>query len=305
MVTGVKVVANEIVKYNNRLNSIPLRRFKPKEMDLFFSIASRVYAKDTNEVEFSFEDLQELSRYGRHTERFVQDVQSTNQKLLQLTAAQDDGVTITGFVLFNSYVIDRKKETLTIRVNPEFKGIFNELSNWTRFALEQFASLKSGYSKTMFRLLKQFRTTGWRQLTMAEFRFLLDVPKSYKTGDIDKNVLKPIKAELPAMFEGLGIRKIRGGRGGKITGYSFEWQPEAANADDSTRGKIRGPQKRRVGHKKLRTPQPAWADPNYKAEPAKPTDPKTAAELQQQREQLQETRRKYQAETAAAAKGGK
>jgi hypothetical protein len=157
----------------------------------------------------------------------------------------------------------------------------------------------------MFRLLKQFRTTGWRQFTMDEFRYLLDVPESYRPTNIDQVVLKPIKAELPAMFKGLGIRKIRSGQGNKITGYSFEWQPEAANADDSTSGKIRGRQKRRVGHKKLRTPQPDWADPNYRSKPAKPTDPKTAAELQQQREQLQEARRKYQAETAAAAKGGK
>lgn len=298
-------MANEIVKYANRLNSIPFRRFKPREMDLFFAIASRVYNKGTEKVELTFDEIKRLSNYTQHGKTFIADLDRTFEKLLKMDGKTDDGVKLVRFLLFSYYEIDRDKRAVTIAVNVRFKEIFNELKNWTRFSLEQFASLKSGYSKTMFRLLKQFRTTGWRQFTMDEFRYLLDVPESYRPTNIDQVVLKPIKAELPAMFKGLVIRKIRSGQGNKITGYRLEWTPEAANADDSTSGKIRGPQKRHVGHKKRRTPQPAWADPNYKAEPAKPTDPATKEKLQKELAKLQEGRRKYQAETAAAAKGGK
>ncbi|HBM7088399.1 TPA: RepB family plasmid replication initiator protein, partial [Salmonella enterica] len=50
-------MANEIVKYENRLNHIPLRKFNSREMNLFFSIASRVREKGVDEIIFSFHDL--------------------------------------------------------------------------------------------------------------------------------------------------------------------------------------------------------------------------------------------------------
>ncbi|EKQ17363.1 MULTISPECIES: replication initiation protein [Lactobacillales] len=229
-------MSNEIVKYENRLNSIPLRRFNTREMNLFFSLASRLRDKGTNEIELSFTQLKSLSQYKDHGERFVEDLNRTYHKLLTLNAATDDGHRITAFVLFTKYVIDRDSETVNIAVNPEFKGLFNELSNWTRFSLEQFASLKSTYSKTMFRLLKQYRTVGFREFTMNDFRVLMDVPETYRPSEIDKRALKPIKEELASMFRGLSIRKIYKGRGGKVVGYRFTWKPEPKNANDFTDG---------------------------------------------------------------------
>ncbi|HCR4501442.1 TPA: replication initiation protein, partial [Enterococcus faecium] len=38
-------MANEIVKYEPELNTIPLRKFTPIEMNLFFSIVSRMRDK--------------------------------------------------------------------------------------------------------------------------------------------------------------------------------------------------------------------------------------------------------------------
>ncbi len=35
-------MSNEIVKYHHELNTIPLRKFTPVEMNLFFSIVSRM-----------------------------------------------------------------------------------------------------------------------------------------------------------------------------------------------------------------------------------------------------------------------
>ncbi|MEN2327668.1 MULTISPECIES: replication initiation protein [Lacticaseibacillus] len=238
-------MSNEIVKYENRLNSIPLRRFNTREMNLFFSLASRLRDQGTNEIELSFSQLKSLSQYKDHGERFVEDLNRTYHKLLTLNAATDDGHRITAFVLFTKYVIDRDNETVNIAVNPEFKGLFNELSNWTRFSLEQFASLKSTYSKTMFRLLKQYRTIGFREFTMNDFRILLDIPKTYRPSEIDKRALKPIKEELDSMFKGLSIRKIYKGRGGKVVGYRFTWKPEPKNANDFTSGQALSPSTRK------------------------------------------------------------
>lgn len=232
-------MANEIVKYENRLNHIPLRKFNSREMNLFFSIASRVREKGTDEITFSFHDLKKLSGYTERGEQFIKDLSSTYDKLLSINAWNDDGNTLTKFVAFTKYSIIRDKQLVIISVNPEFKGLFNQLKNWTRFNLEQFTNLDSTYSKTMFRLLKQYRTQGWAEFSKETFFDLLDIPKSYwnSPSNIDKFILKPIKEELTPLFKGLTIRKKYGkGRGKPVIGYRFTWKAEINHADDFSKG---------------------------------------------------------------------
>ncbi|ENZ6655175.1 replication initiation protein [Enterococcus hirae] len=233
-------MANEIVKYENRLNHIPLRKFNSREMNLFFSIGSRVREKGTDEITFSFHDLKKLSGYTERGEQFIKDLSSTYDKLLNINAWNDDGNTLTKFVAFTKYSIIRDKQRVIISVNPEFKGLFNQLKNWTRFNLEQFTNLDSTYSKTMFRLLKQYRTQGWAEFSKETFFDLLDIPKSYwnSPSNIDKFILKPIKEELTPLFKGLTIRKKYGkGRGKPVIGYRFTWKAEINHADDFSKGK--------------------------------------------------------------------
>ncbi|MGO3751587.1 MAG: replication initiation protein [Peptoniphilaceae bacterium] len=62
----------------------------------------------------------------------------------------------------------------------------------------------------MYRLLKQFKATGYAVFEIDNFRNLLDIPDSYKMGNIDQQVLKPIMSELPQFLKGLKINKIKG-----------------------------------------------------------------------------------------------
>ncbi|WP_200781735.1 RepB family plasmid replication initiator protein, partial [Enterococcus faecium] len=56
-------MANEIVKYEPELNTIPLRKFTPIEMNLFFSIVSRMRDKGNQKIRFYFSQLKDLSAY--------------------------------------------------------------------------------------------------------------------------------------------------------------------------------------------------------------------------------------------------
>ena len=225
-------MSNEIVKYGNALNSVAFRKFNAREMNLFFSIVSRMRDQGTNKVTFTFDELKKLSKYKQHGSMFRKDLESTYEKMLGLNMWYKEGNDSGAWVLFTGFTIKGDEETATISVNPELQSVLNKIANWTRFGLEQFAKLRSTYSKTMFRLLKQYRIVGRREFSMEEFRALLDVPKSYAVCDIDKVVLKPIKEELSPIFAGLSVRKKRGGRGGKVVGYIFTWKPEPKNKDD-------------------------------------------------------------------------
>ncbi|MEN3245523.1 replication initiation protein [Fructilactobacillus sanfranciscensis] len=225
-------MSNEIVKYGNALNSVAFRKFNAREMNLFFSIVSRMRNKGSRKVTFTFDELKELSRYKQHGSKFREDLKSTYNKMLSLNMWYDEGNVAGAWVLFTGFKINFEKSEATISVNPELQPVLNKIASWTRFGLEQFANLRSTYAKTMFRLLKQYRIVGRREFSMEEFRALLDVPKSYGSDAIDRRVLKPIKEELSSIFAGLSVRKKRGGRGGKVVGYIFTWKPEPKNKDD-------------------------------------------------------------------------
>ena len=68
--------------------------------------------------------------------------------------------------------------------------------NFTVFELQEFNALASSYSKNMFRLLKQYKSTGFYKVSIEEFRRLLDIPESYNMSKISVKVLDPIEKEL-------------------------------------------------------------------------------------------------------------
>lgn len=231
-------MANEIVKYHHELNTIPLRKFTPVEMNLFFSIVSRMREKGDKTVRFTFDQLKDLSNYKATANvRFVDDLKATYEKILSLRFGRksESGLSYEMFVMFTKFKIngDTSEPYVDIQIFKDALPLLNGLDSWVRYSLQQFNELQSSYSKTMFRLLKQFRTKGFAYFSKEDFHELLDIPKSYKQPDIDKRVIKPIRQELTAIFKGLTIKKKYGkGRGKPVIGYQFTFKPEIKKADD-------------------------------------------------------------------------
>ncbi|MFZ2589505.1 replication initiation protein, partial [Paucilactobacillus nenjiangensis] len=259
-------MSNEIVKYDPELNTIPLRKFTPVEMNLFFSIVSRMRDKGDETVRFSFDQLKELSAYKpTANNRFIDDIESTYQKILGLRFGRrsKDGLHREFFVMFTEFEINGHADDpyVDIKIYPKAIKLLNELESWVRYALSEFRDLKSSYAKTMFRLLKQFRTTGYAYFSVADFNELLDVPKSYKSSNINQSVLKPIKEELTPLFRGLTVRKKYGkGRGKPVIGYSFTWKSEKKDANDFSQGQFQDERQKlfNIQHNGELTEQEKW-----------------------------------------------
>lgn len=237
-------MSNELVKHHPELNTIPLRQFTPVEMNLFFSIISRMRDSGDKTVRFDFEHLKNLSHYtATSNKNFLSDLKRTYTKLLRLNfgLTSKSGLSFEAFVLFTDFKINGDSEApyVDIRLHDSAIPLLNELDSWVRYSLKQFNDLQSSYSKTMFRLLKQFRTTGYAYFSKEVLFELLDVPESYKKGNgmLEKRVFSPIRTELTPLFKGLTIKKKYGkGRGKPVVGYQFSFKPEAKNADDFSKG---------------------------------------------------------------------
>lgn len=223
---------NEVVKYDNSMNWVAFRRFNSRELDLFMTICSRLKNfNDEDEIVIDFYTIKSLTNInGVNKEEFMNLLKSMYDKLIELDFSYDNEKEFVKFILFTKYRIDKDNETISIKINDEFKYILYSItSNFTRFELNEFIDLKSSYSKECYRHLKQFRSTGKWIVQIDEFKRLLDIPDTYRMCDIDSYVLKPILKELSNSFNNLEINKIKKkgrGRGGCVDKLEFTFDPE-------------------------------------------------------------------------------
>lgn len=216
----------ELTQYRNELNMIPLKDFTPIEIDLFFSICTKMRDTGTKKIRHSFEDLKALSDYRKHTtiEVFADRLQVVYQKMQTLTYKRTENKRRENFVLFPYFVIDEQEQYVEISINQDLIHILNDLTgNFTIFELKEFTSIQSAYSKNAFRLLKQYKSTGLYRVPLDEFKELLDIPYS-RMCDIDSRVLKIIEKDLSDSFNNLKIEKVKKGR--KVVGLEFTFDKE-------------------------------------------------------------------------------
>ena len=224
---------NEIVKYNNHMNLINFDSFTATDFNVFFALCSIFKEKGDTCITLSFSEIKRLIDYkSTSQERFIEDLNTMNTKLQQVNSKTKVNNITLSLILFPTYIIDENKKTLSIRINPDFAFLLNDLtSHFTLFELKEFVGLKSKYSKTLYRMLKQWRSVGQYEINdLDKFKEMMDIP-SYSNSRITARCITPAITELTETksFEDLAVRPIRKGIGGTICGYIFTFTPEKAS----------------------------------------------------------------------------
>lgn len=220
------------VKYDNELNSVAFHRLNAKELDLFFTFCAKLKEKETRKVFFTFSELKKIIKFEPTSkQRFVNVADKLYEKMLTFTINSNDGTRRKKYNLFSGYEIDEERKELEISVNPDLIYLINNLvtREYTLFEHQEFVSIKSTYAKNCYRLLKQFKSTGFCKLSIEKFRNLLDIPEKYNMSDINKRVLNPIKKELILLFENLKINKIKNGKNIVFLEFHFSKQTKIKN----------------------------------------------------------------------------
>jgi len=212
------------------MNLVAFKDFAEIDFNNFFAICYKLREQKTGKITFTFQELKELGKYKRNNQRFVADLKRTYSKLIKLYIPIEDEETWTVFTLFSEFTIKYKEKILIVKTNEKFEYILNNLTNnFARFELEEFCNLDSRYTKTLYRILKQFRNTGYVILRWDEFVRIMDISPTYVVGMIDKRILKPAILELGNMFKNLRYEKIKEhSLGGKIGHIEFRFDPEGS-----------------------------------------------------------------------------
>ena len=213
----------ETVKYHNDLNNLSFTGFKEKELDIFFTICYKLKEQGANIVEITFNELKALTDLTKKPERLKNYILQLNKKLLALNCQIEVKKNeYDAFVFFTRLYTNFNTGKLEVSVQPQFLYLLNNLvEKYTKFDLLEFISLKSIYSKNMFKLLKQWETKKEKEFVIEDFRNILGVPKGYTSTNLNERVLKPIMEELPQYFPNLKLEKIKTGK--KVTSLKFTW----------------------------------------------------------------------------------
>lgn len=215
-----------MIKYHNDMNVVAFKKFNQRELNIFFSICAFMKDKGDSTITFSYDEIKQMANLNVPTNQVFEELlESTYDKLLQLKIGYVNKDIVEKFILFTGYKINKNDKLVDITINSQYQYILNELSkNFTVFELQEFNALVSSYSKNMFRLLKQYKSTGFYKVSIEEFRRLLDIPESYNMSKISVKVIDPIEKELSNYFEEFRVEKLKVGRFIKFLQFSFKPQ---------------------------------------------------------------------------------
>ena len=274
----------EVVKYHNDLNTVVMRTWTSEEMNFFFTILTKAKEQGVKKLVFNTDELRELASSSRKY-RWEETITNAAKKIGQLTYFEQSERKFRVMTLFEFFEVDLDKKMVEVKVSSNFDYILNKLeTQFTRYELEEFTSIRSTYAKTMYRLLKQWRTVGRKEFSVDDLKRILDTPESYRPSEIDRLILKPILEQLSPYFEALKVKKIKSNkRGTPVLGYEFTWQKEVTEAYDPHKyDKPKTVAKKPSKKATKKSNVPSWSNPDYVNE----TTEEQKAELERRKQDL-------------------
>ena len=236
---------NEVVKYSNELHELKFNSMNEAQQNVFFTLLQQFRNTNGDTLELDFNKIFELAQIANNSSyrKEILDKLGRLQEFkfrYQINELGD----LRQDVIFPSIETDSKNKILKIRVSQGFKEryINSPLKGWTRYELAEFVGLSGTYTKTIYRYLKQFKSSGRWRIRYDDFKELLGIPESYRARDIDKQILQPALKDLSAErnlfdqrrtpFEKLVVKKHKKGREIEALEFCFMPQPVSALEKD-------------------------------------------------------------------------
>ena len=236
---------NEVVKYNNKLNLITFRNFLASDCDYFMFLCYKLNEKKESTIQVTFLEIRETVNLRNISNSELEEaLLNLNDKLLATTGRIKDGSITKQFVLFNEFETDCSKQILTVSVNEKYSYILNDFSDgFTKFEFQEFMLLSGKHSKTLYRLLKQWRTQGKYIVNVDELKRIMDCPgmeTKYFMRDAVRKSIKELKAK--ECFKDLEVTTKRDRKpNGSLNVLTFTFAPEPTESRTNPNGATPAP----------------------------------------------------------------
>ncbi|UOS10906.1 replication initiation protein [Helicobacter pylori] len=218
---------NTYTTYHNNTNKVNLGKLSEREANLLFAIFQKLKDQGNTLIRFEPQDLKRMLGIKISYDNLTRTARSMWNKIKTADFWEVRDIIVNGrecvseknYMLFQVCEIVSDKETreflyMDIQLNIGYHYLLNNLGmggQYTSFKLLEFQRVRGKYAKTLYRLLKQYKSTGILSVEWDQFRELLDIPKDYEMRNIDQKVLTPSLKELRKIypFEHLSYKKER------------------------------------------------------------------------------------------------
>ncbi|WP_017281093.1 replication initiation protein, partial [Helicobacter pylori] len=195
------------ITYHNNTNKVNLGKLSEREANLLFAIFQKLKDQGNTLIRFEPQDLKRMLNIDISNERLSEVViklwDSIKTADFWKISETETSIIQENYMLFSRCKIELNKPSkdlkyLEIQLNDNYQYLLNNLGmgQYTSFNLLEFQRVRGKYAKTLYRLLKQYKSTGILSVEWTQFRDLLDIPKDYEMRNIDQKVLTPSLKEL-------------------------------------------------------------------------------------------------------------
>lgn len=217
------------MKLHNDFNKLLTGDFTEKQHNLLIAINEKFkeLEKDKNrtEITMSFAELKKLAEFKcRGNDRFLNAIRGLREKILSTRQViVIDENTDEMFNIFSKMRIDAGKKEVIISLNKDFEYMFFDVQDcYSNLDIKEYFSIKGNYAKIMYRCCSQWAGRGYIELKIADFKTMLQIPKSYQMTHITNKILKPVTEELKEFFPKISFEKVK--KDGKVVSVVFLWQ---------------------------------------------------------------------------------
>lgn len=234
---------NTKLKYGNEINTLTFTNFTAQDFNLFFVICWHIKQKKSKKLTLTFDELKKfMPKQIKNNKKFFDEVFAFSRKLMIIIVSKEktneNGRNREGkcknFLTYAETLEDER--TLSIIVSDMAYDILFYTNYFTKFDLNEFCSIQNKYTKTLFRLLKQYENVnenpvnGLKNIVMEKKEFLefMNCPEKYMNNMsmyIDKKILIPAINELnecSQSFKNVSFQKIK--EGGMIKKFEISFQ---------------------------------------------------------------------------------
>ena len=264
---------NEIVEYHNDFHKLSLGNFSELEQNLLMGVLVNCRNQGDKIIKMCYDDvLHYVDKRKNITKKELLDIiinLRTNFFKLDFKVIKKQGnlkceAYYNLFSKFEIYIneienlekqkLEQQFSHLILKVNDDFAYLLHEFTNglYTQFELEEFLFLRGKYPKILYRLLKQFRLTGYYIKKWNDFKEQMGIPLSMRNATIEKQILKPCVEKLSQTmkthlfdaripFENLKykLKKESSKRGKpKVTHIEFYFKPQPASVLEAREAEI-------------------------------------------------------------------
>ncbi|BCD71088.1 replication initiation protein [Helicobacter suis] len=244
-------ISKQYATFHNDVNSVSLGKLGALEANLLFAIFNKLKDRQDELLVFDLDEIKAMvhavkiskNELSGVVKRLWKNIRTANFWIL-LPKRDENHMLFKTFAINYHDTQKTQVKSMEIQVNmPYFGYLLNFLNaNFTSFELLEFQNIRGKYAKTLYRLLKQWKSVGVPpRMEWAKFRELMGVPNKIKLiRVIEYEILKPAIQELKKLpqFESLCYEKLKTkGMGNRITHIQFYFQPTTKTSKDKEQAK--------------------------------------------------------------------